>query len=191
MFTFFKLPQQKKTSPSPFTTQAEVLEKYNLYLNDNGDPVGMCRPMTNAYLSLILRGKNPGEYLANDQRFLELAIKEENKELESRNPDVDHFAFEENNIPHLDKTVEKSSLKKETLSKLLEDSQHLLITYPQKKFEHEFYLGKKMDGNCRFFDANITGGERNGPCDELISNIVEIMKSRYTEENKPFRIGMS
>ena len=193
MRTFFcSLLPRKKEETTPFTTQEQVLEKYGQGVNDEGKVVGMCRPMSNVYLDLLLKGKKPKDFLANDKKFLALAIDEENRELESGGSDVDHFAFTENGIPHTDITVAKSDLTEATFTDLLKENKHLLITFPQKHADHEIYLGRnKKEGSCRFFDANIKGGERKGGCDELIHQMVGLMRSRYTEEDKPFSIGMT
>lgn len=190
MRTFFCSLLPKKEELTPFTTQGEVLEKYGQGVNDQGQVVGMCRPMSNAYLDLLLKGKKPKDYLADDKKFLALSIEEENRELESGESDVDHFAFKENNIPHFDLTIEKNDLTEKTLTDLLEENNHLLITYPQPSADHEIYLGRKNQGRCRFFDANIKGGERKGGCDKLIAEVIDVMKSQYVEEDKPFRVGM-
>lgn len=139
MRTFFcSLLPTKKEETTPFTTQGEVLEKYGQGINDQGELVGMCRPMANAYASLILKGKNPEEYLADDKKFLKLAIEEENKELESGDSDVDHLAFKENGAEHTDISVAKRDLTEETVTDLLDENDHLLITYPQKKLPTRF-----------------------------------------------------
>lgn len=190
MRTFFCSLLPKKEELTPFTTQGEVLEKYGQGVNDQGQVVGMCRPMSNAYLDLLLKGKKPKDYLADDKKFLALSIEEENRELESGESDVDHFAFKENNISHFDLTIEKNDLTEKTLTDLLEENNHLLITYPQPSADHEIYLGRKDQGRCRFFDANIKGGERKGGCDKLIAEVIDVMKSQYVEEDKPFRVGM-
>lgn len=192
MRTFFcSLLPRKKEETTPFTTQGQVLEKYGQGVNDEGEIVGMCRPMSNVYLDLLLKGKKPEEFLKDDKKFLALAIDEENRELESGKSDLDHFAFTENNSTHSDITVAKSDLTEETFTNLLRENEHLLITFPQKNADHEVYLGRrKKEGFCRFFDVNIQGGERKGGCDELIHQMVELMRSKYAEEDKPFSIGM-
>ncbi|KTD36346.1 hypothetical protein Lnau_1330 [Legionella nautarum] len=176
-----------------FTTQKEILEKYGVAINDQGELVGMCRPMTNAYLNLILKGEKPKKYLADARRFLADSIERENRDLEASKlgeTDIEHAAFKENNIPHTDLTIPKVHLTEATVTGLLEKNKHLLITYPQEKAAHEIYLGRVRDSRCRFFDANIRGGEKKGQCAELIHQVVEAMKSQYAKEDKPFGVGM-
>lgn len=190
--TFFSGITQKKT---PFTNQREILEKYDQGINDNGELVGMCRPMSNTYLDLILKEKNPTEYLADDKEFLALSIHEENKELfaiQAGETDIDHFSFKENNIFHTDATFKKNELSPKKVTHLLENNQHLLITFPQQKDAHEVYLGKKsrQSTTCRFFDANLKGGERIDSCQSLIPQVVELIESQYSQEDKPFYVGM-
>lgn len=185
----------------PFTTQFEVLSKYHQDKDEQGNVVGMCRPMSNAYLGLILERKNPTEYLSHDLRFLEEAIKEENKEVQARHhghQDLDHYAFEQHHIPHKHQNFAKSELTQEKIEQVLENKQHLLITYPTNDTQyHEVYLGKenpklKLASNrCRFFDANIPGGERLGSCPEVIKEFIRATKIQYTSENKPFSVGMN
>ena len=192
MFHFF-LGQRT----TPFTTQNDVLKKYNLATNDNGDTVGMCRPMSNAYLSVILKGKNPGPYLKNDKKFLAKAIKEENRELEAEkngHKDVDHLAFYQNNIPHTDEELGKQDLTKDKFKMLLQKHQHLLVTYPvTSEMSHEVYIGRDTEKNysCRFFDANIKGGERKGSCDKIITEFVSRAQKEYAEGDRGFYVGKS
>ncbi|KTC89242.1 MULTISPECIES: hypothetical protein [Legionella] len=192
MRTFFS--SFSANNKEAFTTQREILEKYGLAVNDQGEVVGMCRPMTNTYLSLILQGEKPKKYLEDGKKFLANSIERENRELEAAKlgeTDIDHSAFKENNVPHVDLILPKNHLTEATVTALLEKNKHLLITYPQDKADHEIYLGRKNEaGRCRFFDANIRGGERKGRCDELIHQVVEAMKSQYTKEDKPFGVGM-
>jgi hypothetical protein len=189
MPNFFSSTNNKEA----FTTQKEILEKYGFAINDQGEFVGMCRPMTNAYLNLILKGEKPKKYLADGRRFLADSIERENRELEAAKlgeTDIDHSAFKENNVPHTDLTLPKHHLTEATVTDLLEKNKHLLITYPQEKVYHQIYLGRIKEDRCRFFDANIRGGERKGRCDELTHQIVEAMKSHYSQEDKPFGVGM-
>lgn len=185
----------------PFTTQLEVLAKYHQDKDEKGNVVGMCRPMSNVYLGLLLEHKNPSEYLAQDLKFLQEAIHEENREVEARHQghqDLDHFVFEQHHIPHQHQNFSKSELTQEKFEQVLENKQHLLITYPTNpKQYHEVYLGKEnpnshpASNRCRFFDANIPGGERVGSCPEVIKEFIRVTKKHYTHENKPFSVGMS
>ena len=128
----------------PFTTQFEVLSKYHQDKDKQGNVVGMCRPMSNVYLRLILEHKNPSEYLEEDLRFLKEAIEEENKEVQARHQghhDLDHYVFEQHHIPHQHQDFTKSELTQEKFEQVLENKQHLLITYPTNpKQYHEVYL---------------------------------------------------
>jgi len=195
MFSFFQ--RKKNNQEIPFTTQYEVLTKYNLGLNKDGVMVGMCQPMSNLYASLLIQNKDPSTYLKDDKQFLNEAIIEENREgkaEEGGNKDVEHFAFQQNNIPHIDEEVSKNNLNTESFKALLQKSQHLLVTYPSTKdFAHEVYLGKESSNNssCRFFDANLRGGERKGDCDKIIPQFVETMKKQYVDEDKGFYVGRS
>jgi len=194
MFKFF---QREKKEGVSFTTQSEVLTKYKQAINDQGNIVGMCQPMSNLYLSLLLQGKDPANYLKDDKIFLNEAIKEENKELKSEkegNKDVHHFAFQQNNRPHADEEISKNELKTERFKALLEKSQHLLVTYPvTKDLSHQVYIGRDSSNysSCRFFDANIPGGERKGACDEIVPQFVDVMKKQYADGEKGFNIGRS
>lgn len=78
------------------------------------------------------------------------------------------------------------------MTNLLEHNQHLLITFPQERYAHEVYLGKKskQSTTCRFFDANLKGGERIDSCQDLIPKVVKLIESQYSQEDKPFSIGM-
>lgn len=180
---------------SSFTTQHDVLKKYNLATNDDGKTVGMCRPMSNVYLNIILRGENPDNYLKDDKKFLAEAIKEENMELEAEkngNKDADHFAFHQNNVPHTDEEIRKKDLTEEKFKTLLEKNKHVLVTYPvTKDVSHEVYLGRDEDSSCRFFDANIKGGERKGSCDKIITEFVNRAQKEYVDEDRSFYVGKS
>lgn len=181
-----------KKETTPFSTQYEVLNKYNQAINDNGDTVGMCRAMSNLYLSLLLQKKKPEEYLKDDKEFLKEAILEENKELEAEQngqKDIEHFGFKQHNIPHEDRKFSKHELTQNTFNTLLTQSNHLLITYPIRQgLLHEVYLGKE-GSQCRFFDANIHGGERKGPCHQIVPHFVKITQDNYTKEEDDFIVG--
>jgi hypothetical protein len=199
----FNVASVEERSPTPFTTQAEVLTKYKQGTNVKGELVGMCDPMTNVYLGLVLDAKNPSEVLADDKRFLIASIHAENAQLKAEkegHPDIHHHAFTQRNIPHHDLQVEKTDLTPNKMSALLNQGQHLIITYPtitppdKPQLSHQAYLGREgvdLQHGCRFFDANVRGGERKGSCSELVDDFVQVMRKQYTLNNEPFTVGVS
>lgn len=190
---------------TPFSTQANVLTKYNLGTKPSGLFVGMCKPMANTYVGLLLDNKDPTAVLADDKNFLTQSIKEENEELDADNqqePDIEHHAFNKRKIPHRHQQVPKSELSPSKLTTLLRQSQHLLLTYPTTPSEppnqpdtyHEVYLGrqgKTLKDGCRFFDANVPKGERKGPCEQVINDFYKAMREQYTDKDASFSVGMS
>ncbi|KTD62777.1 hypothetical protein Lsan_1764 [Legionella santicrucis] len=197
-YNFFA--SSKKIIKEKFSNQSEVLAKYKLDINDENEPVGMCQAMTNTYLDLILNGENPTEYLKDDKKFLKKAIHEENLELEfkqkngicDKEDESIHHVFYKNNIPHEDKTYDLRMLTSEKFKECLKNKEHLLITVElENNVGHEVYLGKLNSSKCRFFDANLNGGEIIKPCEELIPEAVEHLKSYKLKENSTFKMGIS
>ena len=177
--------QTERPKPGvPFTTQAEVLTKYNAATHDNGDIVGMCRSMTAEYASTAIQHQNTRELLDHDLDFLSRSIRRENAQLAKPNtPDMGHQVFKEHNLPHSDMVVAPGKLESQlqlTLAKNERKNEHVIVTVQTGPGDerHEAYIGKtpSFTGNCRFFDANTFGGERRGPCDAIIKEFHESLQ---------------
>lgn len=189
--------------PSPFSTQFEVLEKYGQATNVSGNVVGMCDSMTNAYAAELLEGRDPSDLLKDDRRFLQQSTRIENTQNYARKvggSHTEHYAYTTTNTPHQDLQVDKTDLTQTKVAHLLAKSQHLMFVYPtvttpgERQAYHESYLGRSgtdLQHGCRFFDANVRGGERKGPCDEIVREFVDVTRKQYAEADKPFVIGAS
>ncbi|QEY52652.1 hypothetical protein [Legionella longbeachae] len=180
----------------PFTNQFDMLMESGQAINDDGEAVGMCQPMSNHYLDLLLNKQDPTQELQDGKQFLKKSIIEENQEIDFRaqNPGEDeHHAFHKNKVEHRDEQHSLKSLTPEKVSKTLEDKDHMLMTFElsQKDKYHQVYFGKQSASKCRFFDANLNGGERVKPCDELIPEMMEYLKKRYSlDEDTSFKLGI-
>ncbi|KTD22633.1 hypothetical protein [Legionella londiniensis] len=197
-----------KEEPHPFKNQEETLKRYDRYVNENGDPVGMCQSMTNVYAKLRLQGEDTGQYLGDDRKFLQASIDEENEELDAElqgDEDTIHHAFNKQQVPHEHVKMPVREFSKEKLETMLKDSEHFIISYPtnqtlnthqskpdtlpDKKISHAVYFGKleKHLDDCVTFDAN--HGEQKAPCGELIRMFVE--KVRNEASDGDIQIGMA
>ena len=205
MFSFFSSfvsPSLEKSgptqvpTPTPFTTQEEVLIKYDQGINKLGKLVGMCQPMTNHYVDLLIKGHNPSTELQDDKVFLKESINEENRELAaetSGNKDVTHYAFIENGKKHTDDTIKPGKLD-EKITDLVDKNNHVIINIPlNSTLEHQVYIGRDEENsrNCFFVDFNIRGAERKGPCSELVHQFADHLRTNYpTIDTTTSKVGL-
>lgn len=183
-------PYQKQS----FTTQRDLLSEHDVLTHDNGEEIGMCLPMTNVYLDLLLKGDNPSRYLFDAQRFLNLSIVEENRELDaekSGDQDIDHCAFSNNGVAHEHETLARESFTPAAILKRLERKPNILMQFPvqgsgnpeARQLKHQVFIGR-VRSNCRFFDANMQGGERIAPCKELADFVLTYLDNAYPDRGK-------
>ena len=198
-FSFFnKEPESLKTTP--FTTQARVLSKFGVGESEssvNHKIIGMCDPMSNEYALESIRGENPTEILQDDLTFLNRSIMLENTQngLEKKGAsDTNHIAFTSSGIPHKEVSFTPGNLS-EQINGALSESDHMLMTFPSDdKYRHQVYFGRDTNKptTCRFFDANLSGGERKGSCPELVAQFSKFINSAYPLTNTSnIEVGMS
>ena len=200
MLGFFSLfnREPKPAVKDRFTTQAKVLKKYGVEKSLITDQVlGMCNPMSNEYALANIKGEDPTELLSDDLNFLNRSIALENIQggLHKKGiGDTHHIAFTTAGLQHKETTFVPGHLAQQIEDSLWE-TDHMLMTFPENdKYLHQVYFGRdaKSPTNCRFFDANLPGGERKGTCPELVAKFAELLGSAYPKiKTSNIEVGMS
>lgn len=180
-------PAVKLPKPAPFTTQEELLEKYTPETN-----VGLCRSLSNIYAKEVLQGRDPSLLLANDRELINAAINEENVEYRLQGQglsekDVSGLAFTLYSTTPPTTGIVKAGEMNKMLDDTLTTNDHVLLVIPTKDkgVKHEVYFGRdnvrysNSKTDCRFFDANLEGGERSAPCPKLLSEFKTHLQQTY------------
>lgn len=181
-------PAVKRPEPAPFTTQKELLEKYT----PGETNVGICRSLSNVYAKEILQGRDPSLLLANDRALINAAINEENVEYRLQGQglsekDVSGLAFTLYSTTPPATGIVKAGEMNKVLDDTLIKKDHVLLVIPTDDtgVKHEVYFGRdnvsysNSKTNCRFFDANLEGGERSAPCSKLLPEFKAYLKETY------------
>lgn len=84
----------------------------------------------------------------------------------------------------------------ERAKKVFQDSEHVLINYPtdgeQSKVApyHQVYYGHTAGTHkCSYFNANISGGEKEGNCDEVLQMVVDDIISSAAHDGRACIVG--
>jgi hypothetical protein len=182
-------PQRaKQLEPGPFSTQSALLMKYAA--DPETDP-GLCRSLSNVYATEVLQGRDPSLLLANDRHVMAAAINEENVEYRLQREGltethVSYLAFTLYSTTPPATGIVQAGKMHDVLDEVLKTNDHVLLVVPtEDKGKHEVYFGRdnvnysRSKTQCRFFDANLEGGERTAPCSVLISKFKQHIELNY------------
>lgn len=164
-----------------FTTQKALLDKYA-----DGFYVGLCKPLTNKYVEMSLKGKEDEWLQKPDHEIYKDAVETENHqyELDSEGKDGRHSAFE--GLEHEDLEVKAETLTNpDTFEKFMDNSDVAIISYHQNTGDaHQVAFRKnRKEGNCSFFDANRVGGQIKGNCPSVRKFMSASIKLEIDEES--------
>ena len=71
----------------------------------------------------------------------------------------------------------------------------MLLTFPDgDKYRHQVYFGRDKTTltTCRFFDANLPGGDRRRSCPELVAQFSNFINTAYPQTTAfNIEVGMS
>ena len=189
-----------------FSTQTDIL---NLLGVNNSK--GICSPLSNLYASYKMGGgsrafleADPGKTYASAKAMEEHQSKVTEQVSASHGENLGilvgmYVAFFDNRKQFKSECVSIEELATvEGAKKVFQDSEHILVNYPtpgqQSKVSsyHQVYYGHtKGTHKCSYFNANISGGEKEGDCDEVLKIFVDDIQNSAHNDGRVCIVGRS
>ncbi len=181
-YHFFS-PVEKAALNKGYTTQKAMLE-------GTGIKRGLCQPLASTWLEGQMDGTGSG-YLKDKDETLKrtLAVNEAQREMRDKNEDYKNYAFVKTKTPYQQEEIPVSELiTQEGVKQALSEHQYALFSYQTKgagpRHAMAFKNGTDAEPKCRFFNADLYGGEASGPCDAVMHLFAVTMKHTANLKNK-------
>ncbi|MDF1678032.1 MAG: hypothetical protein P1U32_04985 [Legionellaceae bacterium] len=175
--------EEKEILHKGYTTQKAMLE-------ETGIKRGLCQPLSNTWLEGQMDGTGSG-YLSDKDETLEraLAVNDAQREMRDKGEDYKNYAFVKTETPYQQKEIPVSELTTQAgVKNALSGHQYALFSYQTKgagpRHAMAFKNGTDAEPKCRFFNADLYGGEASGPCEDVMKLFALTMKHTANLKNQ-------